>query len=45
MPDELLTKVDNFCMDNDYNRSEFIRYALRVVIRKYKRQAKKDVEK
>lgn len=45
LPDELLNKVDLFCVDNDYNRSEFIRYALRKLIQAAaKKELKKDVE-
>ena len=44
LPDELLDKVDVFCIDNDYNRSEFIRFALRSLIKKEKKAKKKIAE-
>lgn len=34
LPDELLSKVDEYCKDNEYNRSEFIRYSMRSVLEK-----------
>jgi metal-responsive CopG/Arc/MetJ family transcriptional regulator len=43
LPDELLEKVDLYCTENDYNRSEFIRFALRKLIKRAEK-AKKDVE-
>jgi metal-responsive CopG/Arc/MetJ family transcriptional regulator len=45
LPDELLYKVDKFSIENDFNRSEFIRYALRKVLSaKSKKDNKKNVE-
>lgn len=32
LPDDLLSKVDAYCVDNEYNRSEFIRHAMRAVL-------------
>jgi metal-responsive CopG/Arc/MetJ family transcriptional regulator len=34
LPEELLIKVDAYCRVNEYNRSEFIRYAMREVLLK-----------
>lgn len=34
LPDELLSKVDTYCTENEYNRSEFIRYSMRLVLEK-----------
>jgi metal-responsive CopG/Arc/MetJ family transcriptional regulator len=32
LPDELLEKVDRYCDDFEYNRSEFVRFALRAIV-------------
>lgn len=32
LPDELLNKVDQYCGDFKYNRSEFVRFALRAIV-------------
>jgi len=32
LPDELLVKVDVYCKENEYNRSEFIRHSMRAII-------------
>jgi len=34
LPDELLVKVDAYCKENEYNRSEFIRHSMRAIISK-----------
>ncbi len=34
LPDELLNKVDQYCQDFKYNRSEFVRFALRAIVDK-----------
>jgi metal-responsive CopG/Arc/MetJ family transcriptional regulator len=44
LPDELLAKVQAFCDENDYNRSELIRFALRNLIKKADKKENKDVE-
>lgn len=32
IPPELLTQIDQYCKDNQYNRSELIRHALRLLV-------------
>ena len=32
LPDDLLTKVDSYCKEHEYNRSEFIRFAMRSIL-------------
>ena len=34
LPTELLEKVDKYCGDHEYNRSEFVRFALRAIVDK-----------
>lgn len=34
LPEDLITTIDTYIQKNDYNRSEFIRYAIRVVLKK-----------
>ena len=41
LPDSLLAKIDSFCKINSYNRSEFLRFAVRGIIN----EPKKDVQK
>lgn len=44
LPEELLDKVTQYCVENDYNRSELIRFALRKLIKAAKKEAEKNVD-
>jgi len=32
LPSPLLLQIDKYCKDNQYNRSEFVRYAIRLLV-------------
>jgi len=44
LPDELLEKVDRYCDDFEYNRSEFVRFALRAIVDKTNKKTDEDTK-
>lgn len=42
LPKQLLDTVDAYCQENNYNRSEFLRYAMRIAIGEIKKEKIKD---